>query len=152
MVLRIILYAVGFIGLVGFSSEKELIPAVICAGILAGPAVVRLYRAFSAAPSQMVCPNCGSSDVFISSQVEGMTFGANTEFKRSFVFPNHRAKVQSLSGSKINRQRMARCQKCGFDYRFISAEEVQQERSRAIKSGVIVGIAAVLAVIMGVLS
>ena len=149
MVLRIILYIVGFVGVVGFTHEREPIPAVLCAAILIVPALVQLWKARQLKPSAMICPNCGSADVFISERFEGMTTDTDVSFKRSFVFPNHRAKVQSQAGAKINRQRVARCRQCGFDYRYTTAGEVQREQSDAIKATAIAGAALALSVLLG---
>ena len=149
MIWRIILSVVGFIGVLGFTADKEIIPAIFCAAVIIVPALIQLYRTRKLKPSAMICPTCGSDNIFISNRFEGMVTGTDVALKRSFVFPNHRAKMQTKAESQVNRQRIARCQQCGFDFRFVSAGEVQQARSDAIKSVIIAVVLLGLGILFG---
>lgn len=123
--------------------------AVIVALMMLVPYGLRAYKAWTAKPSTMTCPNCGSGQVRITSRVEGMTGNSSSQFKRSLLMPRYRVRIDRQGGSQINRQRIGLCQSCGFDYPYVTAEEVRQERSAAMRAAVIVVIVTALCVVLG---
>lgn len=71
----------------------------------------------------MICPNCHSTNVRISKEVAGFTNGGATSFHGGFGL--HAGNVN------VNRQRLGVCQDCGFDYPYITQQEVSQIQEKA---------------------
>lgn len=126
--------------------------AVIIAAMMLVPHGLKVYKAWTAKPSTMICPNCGSGQVRITSRVESMTGNSNSQFKRSLFMPRHRVRIDRQAGSQINRQRVAICQSCGFDYSYVTAEEVGQERGSATLAASIAFAVTVLCIVFGFIS
>lgn len=82
-----------------------------------------------AKPSEMVCPDCGNTHIFINrmqtgtvntSTCSGTAYGAG-----HIAFGSGTAHTYS----KITSQRMAKCQDCGFDYPYITEEDIFTARN-----------------------
>lgn len=149
MIWAVLAYAVMGIALAAFVGTGAYAVAVVVALMMLGPCGLRAYRAWTAKPSTMTCPNCGSGQVRITSRVEGMTGSSSSYFKRSILMPRHRVRIDRQGGSQINRQRIGLCQSCGFDFPYITVDEVTQERGAATRTAVIVLIVAVLCTVFG---
>ena len=152
MVLAIIAYVIMGVALAAFIGTGAYIAAVIVAIMMLSPSAVRVYRAWTAKPSMMVCPNCGSRQVKITSRVESTTGSRSSQFKRSLILPRYRVSVQSQTGSQINRQRVAVCQSCGFDYPYMTFAEVQQEKNTATVTAAVVCTLVILCTVFGFVS
>ena len=149
--LRVFYYAAGFIGLVFSASEADLFPVLLTLGLMIGPSALRLCRELSREPSGMVCPNCGSRAVFISCRFVGAEEETEIELRRSLLLPRHRASVEQRHSSSLRHERVARCCSCGFDYPYITAEDLRQPRAAAVRSAFWAVTAAALAVYLGVI-
>ena len=69
-------------------------------------------------PSQMICPNCKSKNIKIQKEI--------TSYSRGSV-RTYGSRLSAGSGSTtVNRQRLGVCQDCGYDYPYVSQEEVEQ--------------------------
>lgn len=86
-----------------------------------------------AEPSEMVCPNCGSTHIFINRMQTGTvnTFnGSSTAYGAGHIaFGSGKAHTYS----KITSQRMAKCQDRGFNYPYITEEDIFTARNAAEK-------------------
>lgn len=149
MIWLVIAYAVMGLALAAMIGTGAYVIAVVVALMMIGPCGLRMYRAWTVKPSTMVCPNCGSKQVRITNRVEGMTGSNSSQFKRSLLMPRYRVKIDRQGQSQINRQRIGLCQSCGFDFPYVTAEEVRQERSAATKATAIAVIVTVLCVVLG---
>ena len=77
-------------------------------------------------PSKMLCPNCKSQNVKIRKEISGITRTG---------LSSHSGSIGVKTGvSNINRQRIAVCQDCGYDYPYISEVEVNQALANAKSS------------------
>lgn len=97
----------------------------------------------------MECPNCGSKDVKITSRVDGVSNSGNSVFRRSYVAPNHKATINRQGSTTINRQRVAVCQSCGFDYSYITEDEVRREQKGAKAAVVVMTLFTIMLFCMG---
>ena len=99
---------------------------VILIGLLAS--IGNYKKAKSMKPSKMLCPNCGSKNIWIQKEVSGISgSGVNTDvWAWNIHSGNH----------NINRQRVGVCQDCGFDYSYITQDEINDaiERARGIRN------------------
>ena len=69
-------------------------------------------------PTPMKCPNCGSENIKIQREI--------TSYSRGSV-RTYGSRLSAGSGSTtVNRQRLGVCQDCGYDYPYVSQEEVEQ--------------------------
>ena len=103
--------------------------AVYAIGILIGIDIITFilfvasmgnyFNAKELRPSDMRCPNCGATDVKISSVTSG-TSTNTTMFKHA-----------RDSTTKIERKRVARCQNCGFDWDYLTPGDIAQIQSNA---------------------
>lgn len=90
--------------------------------VMALVSLARLNNAKNMKASKKVCPDCGSVEVKISREKTGVTHNK--------FFNNH------YSGGNINykTQRFAKCQDCGFDWPYVTEEDIQVEWASAKKS------------------
>ena len=150
MVFRIIRYTLGGMFCMAGAGIGNIVVILIGAAFLIVPTLIRFMKARNLQPSGMRCPNCGADDVKISGRMEGVAASSDIAYERSFVFPNHRSKVRGQSGAQIMRQRVARCQKCGFDYPYLTAREVRNEQTESKYSLIIVSAVIVALMVIGV--
>ena len=72
-----------------------------------------------AKPSEMVCPDCGNTHIFINRMQTGTvntSTGSGTAYGAGHI----------AFGAT---QRMAKCQDCGFDYPYITEEDIFTDRN-----------------------
>jgi len=105
---------------------------ILCLAFIAIGALLvrRLQKTLRLTASTMACPNCGSQDVRIENRVDSISSTGGAAVQRSLLLPNHRVTLQGQSGTTINRSRFAKCQKCGFDYPYWTADEIQSLKRR----------------------
>ena len=114
------------------------------------PSIIQYISARRMTPSEMRCPNCGSTATRITSRVDGVSRDSGAAFQRSFIMPNHRFTTYGHSDSKIKRSRIAVCQQCGFDYEYITADVIQHAKKSAIVSLIVVAVISFFGMIAGV--
>lgn len=90
-----------------------------CFFILAIASIVRVINASKMHPSKMICPNCNSKSVRLSTRQSGTD--TNAYFFRFGL---------SMS-DRINYQRIAECQNCGFVWNYFTRDDIQSEKSKA---------------------
>lgn len=129
--LAVIGFLLCFVGVFGFAAKGSFFAAVVCGTIIVLPFFIRKCNIAKIAPSVMVCPNCGSTQVRISRRTESVTNNSVKNIDRSILMPHHHITVDRKSDTQINRQRVAICQSCGFDYPYITAQEVSKKQRSA---------------------
>lgn len=87
--------------------------------ILAIASIVRAINASKMRPSKMICTNCNSKSVRLSTRQSGTD--TNAYFFRFGLSMKDR----------INYQRIAECQNCGFVWNYYTKSDIQSERSKA---------------------
>lgn len=131
MIWRIVRFFFGGVLCIGGISDNIISATLIGVAIMITPATIQLLKTKKLKPPGMKCPNCGADCVLISSRMEGVTASSDSVYERSFVLPNHRAKVRGQAGTQIRRQRIARCQKCGFDYPYFTEQEIKSAQANS---------------------
>lgn len=87
--------------------------------ILAIASIIRVINANKMRPSKMICLNCNSKSVRLSTRQSGTD--TNAYFFRFGLSMR----------DKINYQRIAECQDCGFVWNYFTKSDIQSERSKA---------------------
>lgn len=149
MIWHIARFFFGGVLCVGGISDNIILATLIGVAIIITPAMIQLLKAKKLKPSGMKCPNCGADSVLISSRMEGVTASSDLSYERSFVLPNHRAKVRGQAGTQIRRQRIARCKKCGFDYPYFTAQEVKNVQTDSNVKLIIAVVVCAVFIILG---
>lgn len=105
-----------------------LIGIDIVTGIMLIASIGNYSKSKNMRPSEMKCPNCESSDVRISSVTSGQstTMGGTKRTK--------------IANTNIQRQRVAKCQSCGFDWNYITRDDIVQAQSDSRGRIIIFGI------------
>ncbi len=80
---------------------------------------IRRDNAKNMSPSKMICPNCESTYVKLSTRKSGST--TNTFYYRFGASWN----------KSIHYQRVAECKDCGYTWDYITREDILNEQSRA---------------------
>lgn len=112
MMLVISIYAIGI---------AALVVLVILIGLIAS--IGNLNKAKKLKASKMECPNCGSRNIRIQKEFSGMSSNSTSTYVSSWH-------IRSGNHS-INRQRVAVCQDCGFDYPYITQDEIDEQIEKA---------------------
>ena len=107
-----------------FLIDGALPAALICGLLFILPVWLFKRGADAMRPSEMICPNCGCTDIWITNRTDGVTSNSTKHYNRSVVMPKYHAKVSRQTDTKINRTRVAMCRSCGFDYPYTTAQEV----------------------------
>lgn len=80
---------------------------------------IRRDNAKNMKPSKMICPNCHSTYVKLSTRESGST--TNASYYRFGASWN----------KSIHYQRIAECKDCGYTWNFITKDDIVNEKSRA---------------------
>ena len=131
-----------------FMADGKTAYTFLAAFALIAPFFAAWKNSLKKEPSKMVCPNCGG-EVKITSRVEGVSGVSSSQFNRSYVAPNHHATINRAHNTRINRQRVAVCQTCGFDYPYVTKEEILQEQKNTKSWAVAVVILALVCMMGG---
>ena len=109
-------------------------------GILLLLEVIRYIISTGLRPSVMKCRNCGSSNVKLSSVVDGHDYGSTM---------NHLFGMRFYSGrSKIRRKRIATCSDCGFTDEYVMPEDIAREKRESLGGIILFGIIFVILLIV----
>lgn len=73
-------------------------------------------------PSTMVCPNCQSNRIKITSRIDGLSSSSTQSI------------LLRTSKRQITRSHIAACQDCGYDYEYITKSDVEEAKVQAKKS------------------
>lgn len=91
-------------------------------------------RLRNAEPSIMMCPNCGSTHIYISRMRTGAISASSMSGSAyRFGYSGLVGGGTAVSDSIVTSQRMARCQDCGFDYPYVTQADINAAINRAVK-------------------
>lgn len=148
-VLKWIFYVFVFSLLFSTAGGSRPAMSIVLLLVMLIPSLLRLMSARRMSPSEMQCPNCGSTNTRITSRVDGVASSSDMAFQRSFIMPKHRVTAHRQSDSSIKRRRIAVCQQCGFDYEYITADDIKQAKRAAIRSLLIVAVISIIGIAWG---
>lgn len=83
---------------------------------------IRVNNASKTRPSKMICPNCKSKSVKLSTKQSGTSAGG--------FFYGHGI----WGNTSVHYKRVAICQECGFEWDYIIAEDIRSEKAKATAS------------------
>lgn len=135
LIIILILFAIMafFLYAIGVIIAVDIISFIM---LLAG--IGNYINAKKAVPSEMRCSNCGSDEVMLSSVVSGTTENS-TKYKK-----------MSSSNTQIKRQRIATCQKCGFEYDYFTPDDIETAKTQAMGRMVMFGIVFAVCLVLSI--
>lgn len=112
-------------------------------------------RLRNAEPSIMMCPNCGSTHIYIDRMQTG-SISASSMGGTAYRFGSGLiGQGTAISDSLVTSQRMARCRDCGFDYPYITQADINAAIQKAVREknsgiGLLTISVIIFAVILGI--
>lgn len=112
-----------------------IVTIIVITAVFFLSSLLRYSRVKNLTASQMLCPNCGSTDIRIQSKKIGTSKNSVWTFQRG-------AGLWGLGNSNTSYifQREGICRSCGFNYNYYTPEEIEGTIQSAVRRLIISGL------------